>query len=120
MKKILLACFLIFGVLSIASANHIKGGFFNYKYLGPGTTAGSLRYQVTLTVYMECFPSTGQLTNPINFTIFNAGSNQFFRNVSVPLTSRYELSKPNDEPCITGDQSGCYYTIVVYDLKEII
>ena len=119
MKKILLACLLIFGVLSFASANHIKGGFFNYKYLGPGTTANSLRYQVTLTVYMECFPSSGQLTNPINFTIFNAGNNQFFRNVSVPLTDRYELSKPNDEPCITGDQSGCYYTIVIYDLKEI-
>ena len=118
MKRPLLVI-LLFLLLSVASnAAHIKGGFFTYKYLGPGA-AGNARYQVTLTVYMICNPSAGQLSNPINFTIFNAGNNQFLQNVSVSITNQYNLNKIYDEPCITGNETGCYYTIVVYDLSSI-
>ncbi len=102
----------------MVNAAHIKGGFFSYEYLGPGQ-GNNLRYRITLTVYMICNPSTGQLSNPINFSIFNAGNNQFLQNVSVPITNQYNLGKAADEPCITGNQSGCYYTIVVYDLPVI-
>ncbi len=105
-------------LLLLAEAAHIKGGFFSYQYLGPGQ-GSNLRYRITLTVYMICNPSTGQLSNPINFSIFNTGSGQFLQNVSVPITNQYNLGKAGDEPCITGDQSGCYYTIVVYDLPVI-
>ncbi|MBA2498795.1 MAG: PKD domain-containing protein [Chitinophagaceae bacterium] len=114
MKKIIIACFLIFGVLNLAIANHIKGGFFTYKYLGAGSTSGSLKYEVTLTVYMECFPQPGQLNQEIDFTIFNAGSNIQYRNEKVTITQTYELNQPVDDECITGDQTGCYYTIVKY------
>lgn len=117
MKKILLSFLLVLGML-MADAAHIKGGFFSYEYLGPGQGT-NLRYRITLTVYMICNPTTGQLSNPINFSIFNAGNNQFIQNVSVPITNQYNLGKAADEPCITGDQSGCYYTIVVYDLPVI-
>ncbi len=117
MKKLLLT-FLFSLTLMFAEAAHIKGGFFSYQYLGPGQGT-NLRYRVTLTVYMICGPSTGQLSNPINFSIFNAANNQFIQNVSVPITSQYDLGKAADEPCISGDQSGCYYTIVVYDLPVI-
>ncbi|NOT51519.1 MAG: T9SS type B sorting domain-containing protein [Chitinophagaceae bacterium] len=119
MKRLLLAIltFLIFSVAS--NAAHIKGGFFTYRYLGPGSTAGMLRYQVTLTVYMLCNPSTGQLSNPINFSIFNAGNNQFVQDVSVNITNQYNLGKVQDEVCISGNEIGCYYTIVIYDLASI-
>lgn len=119
MKRFLLLFILFTGLSQLSFANHIKGGFFTYKYLGAGATAGSLKYNVTLTVYMQCFPNDGQVTDPINFTIFDGSTNQFIRNVSVPLTKRYELGKSRDEECITGDQSGCYYTIIVYDLSSI-
>ncbi len=109
---------LSFLVLSvIANAAHIKGGFFTYRYLGPGA-AGNVRYQVTLTVYMVCNPSSGQLSNPINFSIYN-GNNQLVRDVSVPITNQYNLNKVYDEPCITGNETGCYYTIVVYNLPSV-
>lgn len=117
MNRILLTLLLSLAVLNTEAA-HIKGGFFSYQYLGPGQGT-NLRYRVTLTVYMICNPSSGQLSNPINFSIFNAANNQFIQNISVPITSQYNLGKAADDPCITGDQSGCYYTIVVYDLPAL-
>ena len=118
MRKLILT--LLFTLLLVAGsfAAHIKGGFFTYKYLGPGAGT-NLRYQITLTVYMICNPSAGQLNNPINFSIFSAGTNTLERDVSVPLTRQYNLGKVADDICITGDQSGCYYTIVIYDLPSV-
>ncbi len=109
-----------FLVLSAPSqAAHIKGGFFTYTYLGPGATAGNLKYKITLTVYMICTASGQQISNPINFSIFNGGTNQFIQDVSVSITNQYNLSKIYDEPCITGNETGCYYKIVVYELASI-
>jgi hypothetical protein len=58
------------------------------------------------------------LTNPINFTIFQGTSTNFFATPSVNISSRYELSKVTDEPCISQDQRGCYYTVVEYTLND--
>ena len=118
MKRFLPAIIIFIFLSLTAGAAHIKGGFFTYKYLKPGTGT-NLIYQVTLTVYMQCNPSAGQLSNPINFSIFSAGTNQFIRNESVTITNQYNLNKVFDEPCITGDQRKCYYTIVVYNLPEV-
>lgn len=118
MKKILFTFLLSITLLSAFSA-HIKGGFLTYEYLGPGITNPTyLRYKITLTAYMSCFPSSGQLTNPINLTIFQGNSTAVFANPSVTLTRRYELEKMADEPCITADQRGCYYTIAIYELDN--
>ena len=122
MKKLLFIHILLFAFILPATANHIKGGFFTYRYLGPGViNAADLRYQVTLTVYMECNPppNPNQLDNPINFTIFDGGSNQFIQTISVPITSQYVLSKLRDDQCISGNQAVCYYTIVEYNLPSI-
>jgi gliding motility-associated-like protein len=120
MKRFLLF-FILLSALSLpAKANHIKGGFFTYTYLGPGTqNPSNLRYKITLTVYMICFPTTQQLDTHINFTFFDGVTNQFIQNVNVPLTDQYELPKVADEQCISGDQRGCYYYIVVYNLPSI-
>jgi gliding motility-associated-like protein len=118
MKKYLLVVTLALLLCPALFAAHIKGGFFTYQYLGPGTGT-NLRYKITLTVYMICNPSTGQLSNPINFSFFNAGTNQFIRTESVAITNQYTLSKTYDEPCITGNEVGCKYTIVVYDLASV-
>lgn len=118
MKRLSIVLLLLLSLGGIVSAAHIKGGFFTYQYLGPGSGT-NLRYRITLTVYMICNPNSGQLSNPINFTIFNGASNQQVNNVSVPITTQYTLSKVYDEPCITGNEVGCYYLIVVYDLPNI-
>jgi gliding motility-associated-like protein len=119
MKRFLVTIILLLS-LQASYAAHIKGGFFSYEYLGPGiTNPNNFRYRVTLTVYMICTASDAQQSNPINFSIFNAGTNQFLQDVSVPITTRFDLFRTYDEPCISGDQRKCYYKVLVYDLPSI-
>ncbi len=121
MKRPLLVLILLFSAFGAFSA-HIKGGFFTYTYLGPGLNDPTkLRYSVKLTVYMECVPppSSGQLTNPITFTFFNATTNAQVANPNVSIAREYTVSKDIDDECISGDQRGCYYYIVEYELPSI-
>jgi gliding motility-associated-like protein len=98
-------------------ARHLKGGFFTYTYLGQTST--EIRYHVTLTVYMECNATGGQIDPSIPFTFFEKGTSRIEQNVDVPITTQFLLSKTADEKCISGDQTGCYYKIVIYDLATI-
>ena len=77
MKKIAFTFFLSILLVSGFSA-HIKGGFFSYEFIGD-VAPNSAKYKIKLTMYMNCNPSDGQLTNPINFTFFDAGSNNFIQ-----------------------------------------
>ncbi len=120
MKRLLFVLITLLVLNIPTEAAHIKGGFFSYSYLGPGTTnPANVRYRVTLTVYMICNASSGQISNPINFSIFDGGTNTFIQDVSVPISNQFSLSKVFDEPCISGNQAKCYYLVVVYDLPSI-
>lgn len=120
MKKFI---FIVFFTISLLPgfAAHIKGGFFTYEYLGPGSVNPTYqRYKITLIVYMDKNPSSGQLTNPINFSIFKPGSSSLFANPEVRLnfSDTFSIYKTTDDPCITGDQRDHYYTIVKYELNN--
>ena len=120
MKRLVLLT--IFSALLLsANASHIKGGFFTYRYLGAGINNPSYyRYRIELTMYMRCDASGSSLiNNPINFTFFDAGTNQFIQTASASISNQYQLGKSQDDQCITGDQSGCYYLVVVYSLPSI-
>lgn len=118
MKKFFISILLLLTVCTI-NARHIKGGFFTYTYLGPGTTnTNFLKYKITLTVYMECDATGDQIDNTVGFTIFDGLTNQQLYNPQVLLKTRYKLEKRRDEPCITGDQRECYYLIVIYELDN--
>jgi len=118
MKKLFLIALLVFAG-SLCYANHLKGGFFTYTYLGTGSTPAKLRYQVTLTVYMDCGAQGQQINNPINFTFFNRATGTVVLSVPVNISKDYLLRKETDEECITGDQRACYYRIIEYDLASI-
>lgn len=120
MKKIVFTIFLTISLLTAFSA-HIKGGFFTYEYLGTGIVNPTfLRYRITLTVYMGCNPNAGQLNTQINFTLFEGNSSSAISNptVFIKSTAPYNLDKITDEPCISLDQRGCYYTVVIYELDN--
>ncbi len=102
-----------------AMANHIKGGFFTYKYLGESSDGSQVRYNVKLTVYMGCNPNPGQLNPTINFSFFDGVTRELVKNESVGMNTPYDLWKQVDEECITGNQRDCYYTIVVYELASV-
>ena len=119
MKKFILSLILFFSLFN-AFAAHIKGGFFTYEYLGPGiVNTDYSRYKISLTVYMSCNPTAGQLTPQINFSIFEQGFSTLVANPAVTITRQYNLFKETDEPCISLDQRGCYYTVVIYELNSI-
>ncbi len=122
MKKLKLLFLFFFFIGTSCFANHIKGGFFTYTYLGPGTAnAANNRYEVTLTVYMECMPppNSGQLSNFINFTIRDGATEALIKTEQVALFDSYVIGKGVDELCISGNQMVCYYTIVQYKLFSI-
>jgi len=100
-------------------SRHIKGGFFNYQYLGQGTTSTSnARYKITLTVYMDCAASGNQIDKNLNFTFFSGTTANQYAVINVAQTSTYLLQKLYDDPCITGDQAVCFYRIVTYVLNS--
>lgn len=118
MKRILLTIFL-FLCCTGAFSRHIKGGFFNYQYLGAGISNPTFsRYKITLTIYMDCDANGNQIDNSVNFTVFNGTNFSQYDNVSVVKDDSYLLRKLYDDPCISGDQAICYYRIVTYVLPS--
>ncbi len=115
--KRLLFVLLAFCFAFTGFARHLKGGFFTYKYLSQ--TATEISYKVTLTVYMECNASGGQVDAEIPITFFEKGTGRIQEVRNVKLLEQFLLSKNFDEKCISGDQTGCYYRIVIYDLATI-
>ena len=119
MKKILLTILVFICCLS-AFSKHIKGGFFNYQYLGQGLSDPTKKnYKVTLTLYMDCSATGGQVDANVNFTIFNGNSSNQFTTIAVDKTNDYLLQKIYDDPCISGDQAICYYRIITYELGSL-
>lgn len=98
-------------------ARHLKGGFFTYRYLD--RTATTIRYNITLTLYMECNATGGQIDLEVPFTFFDAVTGAQVNNIDVPMSEQRFLRKGSDEKCISGDQTGCYYQIITYDLGSI-
>jgi gliding motility-associated-like protein len=115
MKKLLL--FLLLGLcVNTAFADHLKGGFFTYRYVGAGATAGTYRYDVTLTVYMVCAAKSnpGQTPTSVPITIFNTATNTEITTVSFPRVNSFDVAKTVPEQCITNTPVECYYYIQVY------
>jgi gliding motility-associated-like protein len=117
------ALFLIFFFLSAYTsfAEHLKGGFLIYKYLGMNADGTSVRYRVTLSLYMDCNAREGgnnsQVDASLQLTVFDAAT--FAQsNYEVALSTKENLQKLEDEECITGDQRGCYYKVINYE-REI-
>ncbi|MES2891670.1 MAG: PKD domain-containing protein [Bacteroidota bacterium] len=113
MKKIFGTFFLSILFFAGYSA-HIKGGFFTYEYLGD-VGANDASYKITLTMYMSCNPSEGQLTSEIEFSFFDGVTNNIVRREeNITITGLGNLAKIGDDLCISNNQAICYYTIVDY------
>lgn len=115
MKKILLLI-----VLSLASfqifASHIVGGEVFYTYIGPGTTANTSVYKISLRLFRDCnvdctAPGTNVACLPtvaIVSVFANASPYTRKATVRVPLQSSVELSLKGYPACISSRPSVCY------------
>ncbi|MEO6252182.1 MAG: PKD domain-containing protein [Ferruginibacter sp.] len=92
-------------------ANHTKGGWMYYEYLGPGAAPNSSSYRITLKLYTECTLNPGQTDATVPFTIFNAANNVQVYNVIVAVVSdnnTENCTNPACHPCITNIPYICY------------
>jgi PKD repeat protein len=102
-------------------ANHIRGGELSYKYLGPGRTANTSRYMLTLKLYIDCFQNNqGQFDRQVPFTIFDRSTNRQIGQPEIaPFSEERRISyDPNSNPCITNPPSDICYNLRFY-YKEI-
>ncbi len=119
MKKFILAL-LFFLSLSDVFANHLKGGWMYYEYLGPGIVdPAKLRYRLVLKQYMVCNANPDQVGTVINFTIFNAANNSFVENAPAPKSLEENIQNHPNNPCILNEPVICYKVVTFETIREL-
>ena len=100
-----ICCFLI---TASSFANHLKGGWIQYNYLGPSTTPNTSRYEIIVRQYLDCNASGQQIDATVILGIFNSDNNSLFQSITVPLSGTDILNKGFFDPCITPVPVVCY------------
>ncbi len=122
MKKAVLF-FLLCLSCFVSIANHTKGGWMYYEYLGPGTMDTSKNlYKIVLVLYMKCDHTPQQLDQSVNFTFFNGSNNQFLQTINVPLSASPNIvncSTPDCDPCIVNKPDICYTYATYQTVQEL-
>ena len=108
MKKLLVIFFICCAAPSFA--RHITGGEIFYEYLGPGGTAGTSQYKITLRLFRDCFSGGAQLDPTVNLGIFDKSSGAAVAGspFSVNLDHIQEIQKSGNIPCIVNPPQVCY------------
>jgi gliding motility-associated-like protein len=95
-------------------ATHIVGGEITYQCLGDNT------YDITLTVYRDCFNGQPGFDNPATVGVYKSGTDSLFLTLSLPYdnTTNDTLPIVLNNPCLVLPPSVCvhkatYHRIVV-------
>ena len=108
MKK-LFVIFLIFSALP-SFARHIAGGEIFYEWVGPGSTAGTSVYRITLRLFRDCQSTGAALDGLVNIAIFDKTTNGAVPGspFSVSLDHIQTIQKSGNIPCIINAPVVCY------------
>jgi hypothetical protein len=68
-KGIMLLLVLFFSLQSFA--NHLKGGWIQYEYIGPGSSPNTSKYTITVKQYLDCSSTSTQRDATVNLGIFD-------------------------------------------------
>jgi gliding motility-associated-like protein len=118
-KKIALPFIMLFLFCAPAWARHIAGGEMSYQYLGPGGSANSYRYLITLRLYRDCQSSGAQLDPEAAITIYQNGTSVVFRNLNVKRNSIETIQLTSPGPCINNPPIVCYQIGVYTEEVEL-
>ena len=121
MKKLFFV-FIMIGAVCTSFANHTKGGWLYYEYLGPGAAPNTARYAVTLKIYTECFLNTNQWCSNVNISIFNGGSNTLVEVVNVQYRDSVNIQNCTRQvchPCISSIPNICYKIATFTFVKDL-
>lgn len=108
MKKLLLLL-LLSGFTTRLLADHLKGGWISYQYLGAGTAANTSQYRINVNQYLSCTSTSAQVDSVIYLGIFDSdNNNQLLRTITVTLASTDIDQKTTYSSCIDPKPVICY------------
>ncbi len=113
MKKIV-ALFIVVLITQQGFANHLKGGWIQYAYIGPGASANTSKYQITIRQYLDCNSTTAQRDANVFMGIFDGSSNQLIKTVTIPKSGTDNPNKTSYSPCISQPPPKVCYLIDIY------
>jgi gliding motility-associated-like protein len=122
MKRFFIALITFLVFCETAHANHTKGGWMYYEYLGQGIIDPSkLRYKIGLILYIDC---NSTLIEPSwNFSFFNGASPYtFIQDIAVSASSPNSVSgctTASCYPCISPVPDRCYKIITYETIVEL-
>ncbi len=94
--------FLLFILISShAAATHIVGGEMNYLYLSPN------HYQITLTVYRDCFNGQAPFDDPAAIGVYDHDGNLVLTTDAF-ITMQQSVPNAINSPCLTPPSNICY------------
>ena len=102
-----LILFVCLCMVAPATAAHLKGGWIQYKYIGPGAAANSSRYEITVRQYMDCGSTSDQRDNIIYLGVFNSKTGALVNNISIPRSGTDNPNKTTFSPCISSPPQVC-------------
>ena len=121
MKSFLITlCFI--GIAITSFANHTKGGWLYYRYIGPCGAANTGRYAITLKIYTECTLNTNQFCADVNVSIFNAANNTLFETVNVQNNAVADIqncTRQECHECISDIPNICYKIATFEFVKDL-
>ena len=93
-------------------ANHVKGGYIRYEYLGAGSATGTSQYKVTVTVFYGCGVNGPKAS--VTLRALDASTGSSVLSTTISTTTSATVSKSSYNPCLSNPPTICYevYTYV--------
>ncbi len=122
MKRYLLLLILSITCFQAVNANHTKGGWMYYEYMGPGTIDPTkLKYKIGLNLYILCTSTLFETT--WNFSFFGGRAPyNFIQDIAVSSAPPYTIdgcASAACYPCLFNIPTRCYKIINYETIVEL-
>ena len=114
------AALLVLVLLSLTGfANHLKGGWIQYTYIGPGAAPNTSTYEITVRQYLDCGSTSAQRDPDVYLGIYDGATNQPIAGSpkTVTLTSTDRPNKTSFNSCLSLPYPTVCYIIDIYTTR---
>jgi gliding motility-associated-like protein len=108
MKRIVLLILLCLLGIQWGWARHIKGGWVQYEYVGPGAAANTSTYKITVYVFRDC-SQAGPMPSALGiYDAVTYANVQTITGTTSAYTLQTNASKTSFDPCLSNPPTICY------------
>jgi len=121
-KKIIIFLIVLLSALEV-SATHLLGGIMTYRYIGrTGPNQVNAIYEITITVYRDCFNGQAEFDNPLKLGVFYQKKN-YFNTYDLNLIQNTKVNPPNggvacDFSANVCIEEGIYKKLITLDASQ--